>query len=186
MGDRDFLGCSFFHASCLIVKHKSMIKIEFFEHKVKITNPGGIYKPTLEEIMDGIQTYRNPGLVRILSKLNYVENFGTGIPRILNAYNGQEKQPFFDPTENFFKLTLPNLIFNIDPINDPINDPLTDFEISLMKTIKENPGLNSLQLLNKMLTVYPNATIDKVKNSLKRRLAKYCMFVGSRKDGGYY
>ena len=82
------------------------------------------------------------------------------------------------------------MIFNIDPINGPINDPindlLTDFEIFLMKTIKENPGLNSLQLLNKMLTVHPNATIDKVKNSLKRRLAKYCMFVGSRKDGGYH
>lgn len=86
-----------------------------------------------------------------------MENFGTGIPRILNAYAGQEKQPFFDPTENFFKLTLPNLIFNIDPILDL----LTDFEIALMKTTKENPGLNALQLLNKMLLIYPNETSDK-------------------------
>ena len=35
-------------------------------------------------------------------------------------------------------------------------------------------------------TLEKNATIDKVKNSLKRRLAKYCMFVGSRKYGGYH
>ena len=184
---REALLNAFAHADYFI---RSNIKIEFFEDKVKITNPGGIYKATLEEIMDGIQTYRNPGLVRILSKLNYVENFGTGIPRILNAYAGQEKQPFFDPTENFFKLTLPNLIFNIDPLSDPIPDPildpLTDFEIALMKTIKENPGLNAMQLLNKMLIIYPNATIDKVKNSLKRRLAKYCEFMGSRNGGGYH
>lgn len=55
-----------------------------------------------------------------------------------------------------------------------------------MKTIKENPGLNAMQLLNKMLIIYPNATIDKVKNSLKRRLAKYCEFMGSRNGGGYH
>ena len=76
--------------------------------------------------MDGIQTYRNPGLVRILNKLNYVENFGTGIPRILNAYEKEEKHPVFDPTENFFKLTLPNLVFNVDPKLDPIDDPILD------------------------------------------------------------
>ena len=80
-------------------------------------------------------------------------------------------------------MTLPNLIFNIDPIPDPIPDPLTDFEIALLKTIKENPGLNASQLLNKMLIIYSDATIDKVKNSLKRRLAKYCKFVVSRNGG---
>lgn len=63
--------------------------------------------------MEGIQTYRNLGLVRIFrifSKLNYMEKFGTGIPRMLIAYEKEEKQPVFTPTENFFRLTLPNLI----------------------------------------------------------------------------
>ena len=78
------------------------------------------------------------------------------------------------------------MIFNVDPLSDPISDPLTDFEVALMKTIKENPGLNVVQLLDKMLIIYPNATIDKVKNSLKRRLDKYCEFVGSRNGGGYH
>lgn len=39
-----------------------------------------------------------------------MEKFGTGIPRILIAYEKEEKQPVFAPTENFFRLTLPNLI----------------------------------------------------------------------------
>ena len=178
---------AFAHADYFI---RSNIKVEFYEDKVKITNPGGIYRATLEEIMDGIQTYRNPGLVRILSKLNYVENFGTGIPRILNAYEKDEKQPIFDPTENFFKLTLPNLIFNadpiLDPIDDPILDPLTDFELALLKIIKETSGLNAPKLLEKIRTQYSGATIDKVKNALKRHLAKYCEFLGPRSNGGYY
>ena len=178
---------AFAHADYFI---RSNIKVEFYEDKVKITNPGGIYRATLEEIMDGIQTYRNPGLVRILSKLKYVENFGTGIPRILNSYEKEEKKPVFDPTENFFRLTLPNLTFNfdplIDPIDDPILDPLNDFELSLLKIIKEVPGLNAPKLLDRVLTQYPDATIDKVKNALKRHLAKYCEFLGSRNKGGYY
>lgn len=60
--------------------------------------------------MEGIQTYRNLGLVSIFRKLNYTEKFGTGIPRILIAYEKEEKQLVFAPTENFFRLTLPNLI----------------------------------------------------------------------------
>ena len=159
-----------------------MNKVEFYEDKVKIINPGGIYRATLEKILDGIQTYRNPGLVRILSKLNYVENFGTGIPIILNAYEKDERQPVFAPTENFFNLTLPNLIFNADPILDP----LTDFELALLKIIRETPGLNAPKLLERIRTQYSGATIDKVKNALKRHLTKYCEFWGPRSNCGYY
>lgn len=115
-----------------------------------------------------------------------MENFGTGIPRILNAYEQEEKQPVFDPTDNFFRLTLPNLVFNADPINDPILDPLNDFELSLLKIMKVTPGLNAPKLLDKILIQYPDTTIDKVKNALKRHLTKYCEFFGSRSGGGYY
>ena len=177
---------AFAHADYFI---RSNIKVEFFDDKVKITNPGGIYQATLEEIMDGIQTYRNPGLVRILNKLHYIENFGTGIPRILHAYEKENAKPLFEPTENFFKLSLPNTNFNadplVDPIEDPILDPLNDFELAILKTIKENPGLNVPKLLDALKTQYPDVTIDKIKNALKRHLVKYAEFVGSRNGGGY-
>ena len=71
--------------------------------------------------MDGVQTYRNPGLVNILNKLHYIENFGTGIPRIIEAYANSNKKPVFDPSDNFFILTLLNLNY-IDQINDQVND----------------------------------------------------------------
>ena len=106
---------AFSHANYFI---RSNIKIEFYEDKVKITNPGGIFQATLEQIFDGVQTYRNPGLVNILSKLQYIENFGTGIPRILHAYENSVRQPEFLPSESFFILKMPNM--NFDPINDPI------------------------------------------------------------------
>lgn len=178
---------AFVHADYFI---RSNIKVEFYDNRVRITNPGGIYRATLDEIMDGIQTYRNPGLVRVLNKLGFVENFGTGIPRILAAYENADSQPTFDPTENFFKITLPNLTFNfdpmIDPIDDPILDPLNDFELALLTIIKEKPGLNAPKLLEQIALQCPEATLDRVKNALKRRLSKYCEFRGARNAGGYH
>lgn len=89
---------AFAHANYFI---RSNIKIEFYEYKVKITNPGGIFQATLKQIFDDVQTYRNPGLVNILSKLQYIENFGTGIPRILLAYENSVRHPEFIPSESF-------------------------------------------------------------------------------------
>ena len=63
---------AFCHSNYFI---RSNIGIEFFDDEVKITNPGGNYQITLEQIFDGVQKYRNSGLVNILSKLHYIENF---------------------------------------------------------------------------------------------------------------
>lgn len=72
-----------------------------------------------------------------------------------------------------------------DPVNDPIYDELNDLELAIMRIIKNNPGLNAPKILEILMQDYPNATIDMVKNSLKRKLAKYCRFDGSFKNGGY-
>ncbi|MBE6152593.1 MAG: hypothetical protein E7165_04710 [Firmicutes bacterium] len=47
----------------------------------------------MEDIMNDVQTYRNPKLVHILDKLNFIENYGTGIPRTMLAYNNSTKKP---------------------------------------------------------------------------------------------
>lgn len=47
---------AFAHANYFI---RSNIKIEFYEDKVKITNPGGIFQAILEQIFDVVQTYSN-------------------------------------------------------------------------------------------------------------------------------
>ena len=60
---------AFCHADYFI---RSNIKIEFYPHEMKITNPGGIYNATMEDIMNGVQTYRNTKLVHILDKLSVI------------------------------------------------------------------------------------------------------------------
>ena len=81
-----------------------------------------------------------------------------------------------------------------DPISDPINDPikfyqkveLSDFDLSIVRIISEKQGLNAKQILEELIHIFDNATIDMVKNSLKRKLMDICEFRGSRRNGGYY
>ena len=142
--------------------------------------------------MSGVQTYRNPGLVNILSKLHYIENFGTGIPRILQAYEGADKQPIFNPSGNFFMLTLPNQNY-VDPVNDPVNDPvkikderLGDVELIILQTIQQNPGISTRNLLKLIKEKLPEVTLDSLKNNIKRKLQEYIEFKGPQKKGGYF
>lgn len=69
---------------------RSNIKIEFFPDKVKITSPGGIFNASIEDIMNGVQTYHNPRLVHVFDKLGMIENFGTEIPRTIESYKNYD------------------------------------------------------------------------------------------------
>ena len=165
---------------------------------MKITNPGGIFNATMEDIMNGVQTYRNPKLVHILDKLNVIENYGTGIPRILNAYKSSSKKPTFNSTENFFTVRLPNLNYNDDQINDQIKDQIkdqindqikeniNDFGLEVLKLIKEFPGIKVPEIVIKLQKNNMIVNADKVRNELKRNLYKYVEYKGSNKTGGYY
>lgn len=64
----------------------SNIKVEFFRDKVRIIKPGNVYNSTLEAVLGGVQTFRNPALVNVLYKLGFIENYGTSLQRIREAY----------------------------------------------------------------------------------------------------
>ena len=88
----------------------STIKIEIFDDRMEILSLGGIPDGlTLEEVKDGMTAVRNPQLVHILDKLKYIENYGTGIRRMYEAYNGTNKLPEFKVRPNSFKVLLPNV-----------------------------------------------------------------------------
>lgn len=128
-----------------------------------------------------------------MSKLHYIENFGTGIPRILEAYEKLTKKVDFSVSDNFFIIKLPNLNYR-DPVNDSVNDSekiivnnaLNDVDLSILRMIQLNPGLNAKQISEKLHLQYSRITLDIVKNSLKRKLVQYVEFRGSPKTGGYF
>lgn len=71
------------------------------------TNPGNIYNNgTVEDIKNGIQSFSNPGLVILLNKQGYIENYGTGIQRIIEGYQDKEYQAEFYVSNSYFMITL--------------------------------------------------------------------------------
>ena len=179
---REIVLNAFCHTNYFI---RSNIKIEFYRDKAKITSPGGLYKTTLEDVLKGVQTYRNERLVHLLDKLGLIENYGTGIARTLNAYRGTRKEPEFYDNENFFIVYLPNLNYS-DQINDQINDQITDLGLSILKTVNGNPGIKADGIHEIISSEDKTITLDMVRNSIKRELRKYIELRGSRKTGGYY
>lgn len=160
---------------------RSNIKVEFYKDKAKITSPGGLYKTTLENVLKGVQTYRNERLVHLLDKLGLIENYGTGIARTLNAYKGTGREPEFYDSENFFIVYLPNLNYR-----DQINDQITELGLSILKTVSGNPGIKADRIHEILSSEDKAITLNMVRNSIKRELRNYIELRGSRKTGGYY
>lgn len=66
----------------------SQIKISMFNDRVEITSPGGLPQGlTKEEYLSGqISILRNPIIANVFYRLGLIEQFGTGIRRIINTY----------------------------------------------------------------------------------------------------
>lgn len=157
----------------------SNIKVEFFPDKVKITSPGGIFNASMDDIMNGVQTYRNPRLVHVLDKLGLIENFGTGIPRTIEAYDSYKIKPEFKATENFFFVTFPN-------VNCQQNESINDIGLEILKIVKKYPGISIPKITIELQIADSSITKFKVRNEIQRNLSKYIEHKGSNKDGGYY
>jgi predicted HTH transcriptional regulator len=60
------------------------IRVAFFDNRIEIENPG-ILLPgmTVEDMCQGVSKIRNHVIARIFRELNLIEQWGSGIPRIL-------------------------------------------------------------------------------------------------------
>lgn len=92
----------------------SSIRIAMFENKIEITSPGGLMSGiTKDEYTSGkISLLRNPILSNIFFRLDIVEIFGTGILRIMQAYENSLKKPIFNVNANTIQIVLP--VYGID------------------------------------------------------------------------
>ncbi len=130
---------------------RSNIKIEFFEDRCEIISPGGFYGGlTLEDALNGIQSFRNKYLVKLLHKLGYIENYSSGLNRIFKEYEKNIEKPIVLTSLNMFKITFPNL--NYQPVNcfdGTLNGTLNGtlkIEALLLKLIKENNKITRKEL----------------------------------------
>jgi len=85
------------------------ILLSIFDDRIEINSIGGLIDTlTLKDIYSGVSESRNPNLAELFHRLGYVENYGTGIERIMNEYNDSNLKPSIELSENVFKIILPN------------------------------------------------------------------------------
>ena len=83
--------------------------ISIFSDRIEFVSLGGLVKGlTLKDIMLGISQCRNEKLAAVFYRLQLIEAYGTGIPKIIESYEGCSCQPKIESSDNAFKITLPN------------------------------------------------------------------------------
>lgn len=163
---------------------RSNIKIEFFDDRCEIISPGGFYGGlTLEEALNGVQSFRNKYLVQLLHKLGYIENYSSGLNRIFKEYKNDKVKPVIETTLNMFKVTFPNMNYKFD---DQEIDQETDQEIDqesiqrmILEVIKNEPTITRNGMAKKL-----NISSTKIKHYLdKMRNSGLIVHKGSTKSG---
>lgn len=82
----------------------TQVEIGIYDDRIEIISFGGLeYGTTIEDIInDPTSTRRNPLICDIFSRLGFMERRGSGIAKILDAYENDEKKPKFKVSENIF------------------------------------------------------------------------------------
>lgn len=150
----------------------SNVKIELFDNRAEILSPGGIPDGlTLDDIKGGLTAARNPRLIHILDKMKYIENYGTGIRRIMESYDPSDSSPEFIVKSNLFKVSLPNL--NYKSRENDIVDNKAKFTNNEQKIItilkKQNRSLKRIEI-EKLAELTPNKTILALRSLRKRNI----------------
>ena len=59
--------------------------------------------------MAGISVCRNQDLANVFYRLHLIEAYGTGMGKIMRAYESMAEKPSIETTKNTFKIILPNI-----------------------------------------------------------------------------
>lgn len=92
------------------------ILVSIYRTKITITSPGSLNRSyTTEELLTGVSSLRNKNLANVFYRLDYIESYGTGIPRIFGLYRGTYIHPEITIGGSTFTITLPSMNVAEDP-----------------------------------------------------------------------
>lgn len=84
--------------------------ISIYEDRIEFVSIGGLMPGIdLEDVMVGISVCRNQDLANVFYRLHLIEAYGTGMGKIMKAYESMQVKPVIETTKNAFKIILPNI-----------------------------------------------------------------------------
>lgn len=134
--------------------------IELYSDRIEITSGGGLPQGlSQEEFLEGVTAPRNKELIRVFKDVDLIENIGSGVLRILDAY---DKSCFkfmehflrvsFKYKENPFEYAIKNNVSANDTINDTLKDTikLTKNEKEILSLIVNNNQITREEIVNEL------------------------------------
>ncbi len=149
-------------------------KVELFSDRVEITSMGSLpYGVTHADFFAGISSPRNKELMRVFRDLDVVEHLGSGVPRILKAYDAS----VFEIRESYLRVTFPYREgFTTTDGSDKSSDKSSD---KILEMMKENPKI-SAKAMAEILQLTPRAVEKQIADLKTQGFVKR---VGERKGG---
>ncbi|WP_035214454.1 RNA-binding domain-containing protein [Desulfitobacterium hafniense] len=154
--------------------------ISIFEDRLEFVSIGGLLKGiSYDDIMLGISVTRNENLAHIFYRLTLIEAYGTGMPKIMESYQGYPVAPLIEITDNAFKITLPNLNSNYGIVKETA--PLYGNELMVVEMLKTNESITRKEVEGK-LSISQAAAVNLLKRLVIRGLIRP---VGAGKNTRY-
>lgn len=102
--------------------------ISVFSDRMEFVSYGGLAGGVqMEDILNGLSVCRNQKLAGVFYRLQLVEAYGTGLPKIRSAYAGKNGQPEFNAGPASFKVILPNMnVLSSSPAEPAVYDADTE------------------------------------------------------------
>ena len=151
-------------------------KFEIFNDHISITSTGGIPNGiSHEEFLKGYSFPRYPELMRVFKDLELVEQLGTGITRIMKAYD----ESVYEFSTNFIRV---NLKYNSSKLLENMDKKsyvLDEMEDKIVNIMTNNPKITLEEVANNIKKSL--STVDRKVKKLKA--IDIIERVGSDKDG---
>lgn len=143
--------------------------ISVYDDRIEFVSVGGLPDGiNLEDILLGLSVCRNPKLAAIFYRLELIEAYGTGIPKIMRAYKDTGLEPKIEVTNNAFKITLPNLNYsNNKEIED--NKPIETEEDLILAFVNKNGSITRKNIEN-LLGISQSSANRILKNMLNNSI----------------
>ena len=100
--------------------------ISIYADRIEFISIGGLLSGvSLSDVLLGLSLCRNANLANVFYRLQLIEAYGTGLQKIMNAYNLQERKPVIEVSDNAFKITLPNTNYTgaLPEVKPLMNEP---------------------------------------------------------------
>ena len=128
--------------------------ISIFDNRIEFVSIGGLARGISQsDILLGISIARNKKLADVFYRLHLIEAYGTGMPKIIEAYREYGLEPHIEISDNAFKITLPNT--NAAVKGTKVE--LTENEQGVLSVLKE--GIKSRPEIQKALGFSQTTTI---------------------------